>query len=239
MKHFLNRNFLAAFSIASALLATHASAATYSIDSGSVSLGIGGEVVPGTPWSGAVLNHFTAVAGSQIITSISVVFGYPADPGLSPSGLVAGDPFTVGIWSDPNNDGNPNDAVLLGSTNGTISIFNNSTFQTTPLSVVLGVGQSFFAGVMVQNYGDKYPMGVSMGNSPTESWGALVVGGTLNPNNLAGANILAPLQNFPNLTGIPAVGLVRANGVPEPTSTCLTAVAGIALLRRRRRAFSL
>jgi hypothetical protein len=88
-------------------------------------------------------NHFTAVAGGQTIESISIAW----------SGF-GGDPITVKLWSDPNGDGNPNDALLLSSVAGVTANPNNvlgpALFTTYDIpDVTLFVGQSFFVGVTV------------------------------------------------------------------------------------------
>ena len=53
----------------------------------------------------AWLNHFTVVGTAGHITRINVTFGT----------ISAGWPFTVYLWSDPNQDGDPNDARVLAS----------------------------------------------------------------------------------------------------------------------------
>src|SRR6187399_1048153 len=113
-------------------------AVTYSIDGGTPAASLG-EHTAG--WSAAAINHFTVVAGGQNVTSVSVLFG--VNPSSPPNNLAGGEPFTVAVWSDPNSDGNPNDAVLLGSAGGVITVFNdNVTFQATAITPLgLSVGQ--------------------------------------------------------------------------------------------------
>ena len=51
-----------------------ARAVTYSVDGGSPAAALGDT---NAGWSAVALNHFTAVAGGQNITSVSVLFGVP------------------------------------------------------------------------------------------------------------------------------------------------------------------
>ena len=218
---------LAGIAALSVLTSSHA--AVYSIDTGTAAGAIGDNASPN--WSAAGLNHFTAVAGSQNIVSISVVFGAGAP---STTNLVGGEAFTVVIWNDPDGNGNPSDAQVLSSAAGTITVFNdNVTFQTTPITPVgLSVGQSFFAGVYYQNYFNKFPGGVSGSGTPGESWVSFNATAPLNLNNLAAADAFGVLGTVTGSPGI--VSMVRANGVPEPTAAAFAGLAALGLLRRRR-----
>lgn len=227
MKHTL---ILALSALTFAGGASRVQAVTYSVDGGSFGATLG-DTDPN--WSAAAINHFTAVAGGQNIVSISVLFGGTS---LPPSGLTGGEAFTVAVWSDPDNNGNPSDAVLLGSASGNISVFNdNVTFQTTAIPTVsLAVGQSFFAGVYYQSYAANIlPQAVSTsGGSPSESWIAYVQPGTLNLSAIGSSPVLGNLGTIVGTPGI--VAMVRANGVPEPGAVALTGLAAAGLLRRRR-----
>lgn len=46
-------------------------------------------------------NRFVAVPGGELITSVSVAFGFSTGTDLT------GTPVTVSLWSDPNGDGLP------------------------------------------------------------------------------------------------------------------------------------
>ena len=78
---------------------------TYMIDDGtaedSVGLTNGGNF--------ARLNSFPVSGGNNVITSISIAWGTPAFPDPTLNGL----PYTAVLWSDPNGDGSPTDAVVL------------------------------------------------------------------------------------------------------------------------------
>ena len=78
---------------------------TYVIDDGtaedSIGLTAGGTFVS--------CNEFTVTGGNNIITSISIAWGTPAFPDPTLDGLA----YTAVLWSDPNGDGSPTDAVVL------------------------------------------------------------------------------------------------------------------------------
>ena len=220
---------LALTSCLSFSLLASASAITYSIDSGAP---VGAVGDTSATWAAAAVNHFTVVAGGQNIQSVSVLFG--ASPISPASNLVGGEPFTVVVWSDPNGDGNPADALVLSSATGTITTFDdNVTFQTTPISALgLSVGQSFFAGVYFNAIGNKRPVAASGPGSPGESWVAYNAASPLDLNDLDAANAFGLLGTVAGSPGI--VAMVRANGVPEPASFTLAGIAALGLLRRRR-----
>src|SRR5215216_3128027 len=98
---------------------------TYTIDDGtaedSVGLTNGGNLL--------VLNSFPVTEGNNLITSISIAWGTPAFPDPSLNGLA----YTAYLWSDPNGDGSPTDALVLASAPGVVSQEGTDTFLTTNL----------------------------------------------------------------------------------------------------------
>src|SRR6476646_2935333 len=78
---------------------------TYMIDDGtaedSIGLTAGGTFVS--------CNSFPVTGGNNVITSISIAWGTPLFPDPTLNGL----PYTAVLWSDPNGDGSPTDAVVL------------------------------------------------------------------------------------------------------------------------------
>jgi hypothetical protein len=122
-----------------ACIAHPANALLYAIDDGT----IGGTLSNGSPSTFA--NQFTVIAGGQTISNIGIAWA------LIPNGT----PLLAKLWSDPNGDGNPSDAVVLSSIPGVVS---SSLPASTPSGtavtfaiydipdVVLLVGQSFFVG---------------------------------------------------------------------------------------------
>ncbi len=111
----------------------------YVIDDGTgernIGLNPGGAII----W----LNQFNVIAGQEVIDRVSVAYGVG----------VNGKQVSVMLYDDPNNDGNPNDAVLLTradarAANAGTDVFNE--IKVTPTEVG-GVGESFFVGVVMQD----------------------------------------------------------------------------------------
>ena len=101
---------------------------TYTVDDGtaedSIGLTSGGTFV--------ALNKFAVTGGNSLISSISIAWGTPAFPDPTLNGL----PFTAVLWSDPNGDGSPTDAVVLAMAPGVIAAEGTATFITIPDSSV-------------------------------------------------------------------------------------------------------
>src|SRR5438067_2622443 len=92
------------------------------------------------------MNQFDVISGQTMITTVSVAWGTPFFPDPSNNGT----PVTIAIWSDPNGDGDPHDAVLLGSVAGTIQNEGTDTFVDYTFSPPVDVSglTSFFVGDM-------------------------------------------------------------------------------------------
>jgi len=125
----------------------------YQIDDGSsensVGLTLGGDII--------CLNQFTVIPGSETITSINIAWGTPSFPDPTLIGL----PYTVVVWGDPNNDGNPNDpANVLTTASGVITSQGTDTFIDTAITPTTITGTSFFVGFLIpNNLQSLYPRG--------------------------------------------------------------------------------
>src|SRR5438874_13042743 len=91
-------------------------------------------------------NQFDVIAGQTLISTVSIAWGTPLFPDPSNNGTAV----TIAIWSDPNGDGDPHDAVLLGSVAGTIQMEGTDTFIDYTFSPPVDVSAftSFFVGDM-------------------------------------------------------------------------------------------
>lgn len=114
---------------------TGAGAALYALDDGHAEWGIGPAMgVSMFTWG----NNFNRMPGSEVITAISASFGFSTGVNLDGLGI------TGSIWSDPNSDGNPGDAVQLASVSGFIANYGvNGHFNTYDIDDTL-VTPSFF-----------------------------------------------------------------------------------------------
>src|SRR6478752_1133056 len=177
---------------------------TYMIDDGtaedSVGLTAGGSLV--------ALNSFPVSGGNNVITSISIAWGTPLFPDPSLNGL----PYTAVLWSDPNGDGSPTDAVVLAQAPGVISQQGTDTFITTAIPPTMVPTANFFVGFLVTHTAGQFPAAFDESTPiPNRSFIAL----TSSINDLSGA---APIESF----GLVGNWLIRADGNtggPTPTGT--------------------
>src|SRR6476659_4235129 len=177
---------------------------TYMIDDGtaedSIGLTSGGTFV--------ACNSFPVTGGNNVITSISIAWGTPAFPDPTLNGL----PYTAVLWSDPNGDGSPTDAVVLAMAPGVISQQGTDTFITTAIPPTMVTTANFFVGFLVTHTAGQFPAAFDESAPiPNRSFIAL----TSNINDLSGA---APIESF----GLVGNWLIRADGNtggPTPTGT--------------------
>ena len=179
---------------------------TYVIDDGTaenaIGLAAGGSFV--------ALNSFPVTGGNNIITSISIAWGTPAFPDPSLNGL----PYFAVLWSDPNGDGSPTDAVVLATAPGVISQQGTNTFLTSVIPPTLVTTPNFFVGFVITNLAGQTPAALDT-TAPTffnRSW----LANTGNISDLSGA---FPVEQ----TGVVGNFLIRADGeggvTPTPTAT--------------------
>lgn len=150
------------------------------------------------------VNRFTVQPGFETITAVSTAFGCGSNPGLNAD--LVGQPFSAGIWSDPQQDGHPAGGALVSWATSAVlpGIPDSNTFQTVDISdVTLPVGQIFFVIAWIQ--GDNFPAPVDESTSgPGLAWATGAPGGLFDPNGFD-----AP-KWFDNSTFLPGVYLLRA-----------------------------
>ena len=158
-------------------------------------------------------NQFNVVAGAESIASLEIAWGDPDNP--TPASQLNGLPVQLAIWSDPNNDGEPSDAVLLASISGVIQDANTNTFvtYTFPAPVNIGgAGTSFFVGDMTPALSPPELFMQALDNTQTHihSWVAAMSDGSPVDFEMIGNNdFLGTIDSF----GLPGNWLIRANGV--------------------------
>ena len=183
----------------------------YMIDDGSaedaIGLTLGGDVI--------ALNEFAVVPGAEAIDSVSIAWGTPVFPDPSLDGL----PYTVCIWSDPNGDGSPTDAVLLTTASGVVANQGTDTFITTNIAATIATS-NFFVGFLITHNAGQFPAAFDE-TSPTFSNRSYIAGGDAGTGDINDLNNnalpVAPIESF----GLVGNWLIRANsgGTPSPTPT--------------------
>ena len=203
-------------------------ASLYQIDDGSTETSFG--VTGFFSYDLIALNQFNVIGGNNMLDSVQIAFGNPFlnDPSLN------GLPYTVVVWNDPNNDGNPSDASFVISAQNVISNANTNTFELTNLPICVPVTQSFFVGFLITG-GDNHlggfqePAAVDTSNFlPNRSFRTASFGGAGDIYNLTN-NGLLPLASY-ETGGRIGNFMIRADpcaAVPEPSTLALLTIGSI------------
>jgi hypothetical protein len=200
-------------------------AATYQLDDGTAV----GAVSIGAGTNGVLVNSFTTQSGFETIFGIEMVF--------SPAGNVqddfANEAFNLVVYSDPNNDGDFHDAVLLYSQ----EVFVPTTVTTAPATYSFVSGITFDAGdVFYVGYEEPANSKIQVatdGSGGFNSWAAWA--GT----NPVEAGMVGRFSSFGSgFTRDMMLRAVTTAPIPEPGSSAAllggVVMAGM-LVRRRRR----
>ena len=161
----------------------------YMIDDGSAedSIGffLGGDLI--------CLNEFAVIPGNETINNVSLAWGTPVLPDPTLNGL----PYTAVLWSDPNGDGSPTDAVVLATASDVIANEGTNTFITTNFPPTTVTTANFFVGFFISQGADQFPAAFDE-TAPSYSNRSYVAGGmtgnfyNLNDNDLP----VAPIENY-------------------------------------------
>jgi hypothetical protein len=135
------------------------------------------------------LNTYTVQSGGEVIKSIDLSWGAPG-VGTAANGFpnwrTNPTPTSVFLYSDPNGDGNPNDAKLLVQAD--TSVKNPGTGLLSSIAInptELAVGQKFFVGALLRNVRrGQQPATLDFnGTAPGASWFAIGNHGDEGPSN--------------------------------------------------------
>ena len=164
----------------------------YLLDDGSSEALVGASGGGGFIW----FNQFTVVGGNEEIVRVDLAWG------RVPVGMET----TIAIWTDPDDDGDPNDAVLV-QTVGPVLVNAPDTGQFTAIDIpptFVGYdGEVFFVGAMVHHSATQKPAPLDFeGTAPAQAWFA--VGDNLTDLS-ANATPPAQIQAF----GYPGDWLIR------------------------------
>ena len=128
--------------------------ATYAHDDGSQDTAVGtnlDELI----W----MNAFQVQKGAETVVAVEISWGYaPAD---------------IAIWSDPNNDGNPGDAMLLTvAANTPVQFPDHDPFRVIEVvpTFVGEAGDWYFVGARVIHPDNEFPAGIDLSTSKGNSW---------------------------------------------------------------------
>ena len=188
----------------------------YAIDDGvteePIGLTAGGDMI--------CLNEFAVVPGAETITSVSIAWGSPTffDPTLD------GLPYLAVLWSDPNGDGDPSDAVVLGTAPGVISSQGTDTFLFTDLARTIPTA-NFFVGFVVRQVSGQFP--AAFDQTDPLSNRSYVAGDTTPPGDIYDLTHnelpVLPIESY----GLFGNWLIRADGISSSPLRLLGAASEI------------
>jgi hypothetical protein len=162
--------------------------------------------------------------GPTSLSSVQVAWGSAAFPGLSPGN---GSPTKVLVYEDPNDDGNPNDLVLVQQINTVVSNVDTDTLNNYPVTPVVLNGV-FFLGAGEVHPSGNYVAVMDQSSPPCGDFAWFFgdnTGAAANYNNPS-ANIFPP-ATFSGI-GFPTLLLVRGGCNASPfTPICLPGQGGI------------
>ncbi len=149
---------------------------TYALDDGGAEDSIGLNNAGDTAW----LTNFVVQPDGESIGALRIAFGSVAE----------GTPVTAYVWSDPNGDGQPDDAQVITSAVSSVQNPDSSTFTFIEIpDTHLGpVGTSFFAGALVTHKAGELPAAVDLDQHQGAGWVAASSGG-VDPNDLSAAGV--------------------------------------------------
>jgi hypothetical protein len=196
-----------------------AEAALYQIDDGTPNSVLGAPA----GHSLMVMTSYQEQPNAQVITSIGGLWGSGAE----------GNTVTLMLYEDPDDDGDPDDAVLLTSVNTTAGLLSDFSVPITPTEIS---GWFFVALLYDTPTGFTAAGALDTDTQLARSWAALSDAGTFDINDLT--NNDDPIQPLASL--FPGAGngtvMLRAVGVvPEPSTALLLSMGGLLLWAGRRR----
>jgi len=209
--------------VAIALAPAAEATSLYQLDDGTAETAFGQSAGQDMLW----LNGFETQPGAEVVTAIQVQWGV----NVTHSG--AGRPVSVLLYDDPNNDGNPADAILLTSAATTATPYGTGVFAEVPITPTQ-VSGTFFVAALHEDAPNGLTFMAAMDATTPQGRSWILhstSGSSIDPNDLSGANQLP--------TGSPGTDAnfgLRAVAVPVPEpGTAGLLLAGLAALSRLRR----
>jgi len=152
------------------------------------------------------LQYFDTDGPTDTITHVSTTMGNPQYPG---SGEPSHYAVYVYVWDDPNNDGDPTDAVLLREGHGYVRNVDTNLFTHYPLDEPVMVSSRYFVGVKVSSTTACWPRPLDQSQaSAGRAWTAADNGGAFDPTDLTN-NSHPPVEM--DISGFPGVWMLRGH----------------------------
>jgi len=169
-----------------------------------------------------------AIGSSTSLTYVASAWGFTGTSSPLPPGLTV----NVGVWDDPNDDGDPNDGVLLAQASAPMVGQHTNMLQQIPFGSTITANGVFFIGAWL-TYTTGFPVPIDAngcsGGITANSWISTTNAAPFDPINLA-ANTFPPFQTNATNGNLGFVFLLRADcgggGPPPGTGTPLCAGDG-------------
>jgi len=156
-------------------------------------------------------NRFISNLGCDEIAAVQVAYGtIPANTSVQ-----------LYVLSDPNQDGIPDDSVVLRTVTGVTGNENTDTFNTYVLTTPVTVSGSFFVAARITAPANNFPMRYDGTAVQNQSW---VTSGSTDANNPFGSAPPANLSNNVDI-GFPGNWMIRATGTGNACALPLKACA--------------
>ncbi|MFG0293119.1 MAG: hypothetical protein ACF8MJ_08190 [Phycisphaerales bacterium JB050] len=155
-------------------------------------------------------NYFQAAEGGELIVELKVSLGtsYPLDDFDNPV------PLTLYLFEDPDDDGDPTNAIPVASLSFVPTVFSQTDFNIVAIEPTLVEGGFFVAANVFADGGvdrparlDPQPVGGE------NAW--LFYDEEINPDDLASSPFFTTMDN-PEFVPIFGVWMIRAVGQPKP-----------------------
>lgn len=159
----------------------------YSLDDGAGELNTGAEASQPVELTTWWANAFTAAPDFDLIFSIDVAWGGDGD-------LVGGEPATVLLYDDPNDDFDPTDLVLLASAPTTLQDPEQDIFHAVPITPTLVEGV-FFVAVIMDHSNGAHPAAVDTSSVLNKSRMAIDFAGGIDPADVYGTALHTIFEN--------------------------------------------
>lgn len=157
------------------------------------------------------MNRFGSASTTSTVASVSTAYGC----GGFVNNINNGRPTTIGIWDDPNDDGVPDDLVLVATRPSTVTFVDTNVLNVTAFTPPVVVTGVYFVGVyVVVNQNEPVaPLDSPVAPAGRSYW--VGNGGPMNLSNLGAAQTPpTPLEAF----GIMGVWRLRADCTSTPTT---------------------
>lgn len=178
----------------------------YQNDDGTMENSYGGS----TAWEVGYLVRFDALPTALDIESISLAWGRSQSPAVVEDGSLA----HLYVWDDPNDDGNPLDAVLLHSQSAIVQGSGTDTIVEYTLSSQVPVSGVFYVGMSIHLPGDIWRAAIGADSTAPvagQSW-YIYDGSDINEFDLAN-------NDTPPSSMYPYRAVLRASGCPRSSIT--------------------